>query len=191
MLSPYGIRSLSKRHAGEPFSVVDVEGETFSVDYEPAESRSALYGGNSAGAGRLVPHHYLVIEGLQRYDEYLGEGFTGRVPDRVRQVAHAGRGGRGAPLTLVALFVPGPDGRRPADRRSGRSADPALERRPLFYEYFDGDDGAGLGASHQTGWTGLVADLIRRMPAAPDRGTTDRMKPRRGTASEARASHLA
>ena len=164
MLSPYGIRSLSKRHRDEPFSV-DVDGETFSVDYEPAESNSALYGGNSNWRGPVwFPINYLVIEGLERYHEYLGAGFTVECPTgsgrqlTLAQVAEELR------TRLVSIFLPRADGRRPVDGGTSRFDDPRWNGSPLFYEYFNGDDGAGLGASHQTGWTGVVADLIRRMP---------------------------
>ena len=167
MLSPYGIRSLSKRHHGEPFSV-DVGDETFSVDYQPAESDSWLYGGNSNWRGPVwFPINYLVIEGLQRYHEYLGDDFTVECPTGSGQ--HLTLAGVAEELRtrLVSLFLPGDDGSRPADAGTARARDPRWNDAPLFYEYFDGDDGRGLGASHQTGWTGLVADLIRRMPAPP------------------------
>jgi hypothetical protein len=163
MLSPHGIRSLSKRHAEEPFSV-EVDGQEFSVGYEPAESRTALYGGNSNWRGPVwLPINYLVIEGLERYHEYLGDAFTVECPTgsgrqlTLTEVAHELR------ERLVSLFLPDASGVRPADG-GGLRADPGGRAGPLFFEYFDGDTGAGLGASHQTGWTGLVADLIRGMP---------------------------
>jgi Glycosyl hydrolase family 63 C-terminal domain len=168
MLSPYGIRSLSKRHRDEPFSV-EVDGQSFSVDYQPAESDSSLYGGNSNWRGPVwFPINYLVIEGLERYHEYLGNGFTVECPTgsghhlTLTEVAEELR------TRLVSIFLPGADGARPVDGGTQRfRGDPRWNDTALFYEYFNGDDGAGLGASHQTGWTGLVADLIRRMPTTP------------------------
>jgi Glycosyl hydrolase family 63 C-terminal domain len=166
LLSPYGIRSLSRRHAQEPFSI-EVAGHTFSVGYEPAESQTGLYGGNSNWRGPVwLPINYLVIEGLERYHEYLGDTFTVECPTgsgrqlTLTQVAAELR------TRLVSLFLPDASGQRPADGR-GLRADPRGEAGPLFYEYFDGNTGAGLGASHQTGWTGLVADLIRGVPLPP------------------------
>jgi len=166
MLSPHGIRSLSRRHAAEPFTI-DVAGQTFRIGYEPAESQTGLYGGNSNWRGPVwLPINYLVIEGLERYYEYLGDSFTVECPTgsgrelTLTQVAAELR------TRLVSLFLPGADGPRPADG-TGRRPDGWSEAGPLFYEYFDGDTGAGLGASHQTGWTALVADLVRGVPAPP------------------------
>ncbi len=167
MLSPYGIRSLSKHHHEEPFSV-DVDGQTYSVDYQPAESGSALYGGNSNWRGPVWwPINYLVIEGLERYHEYLGAGFTVECPTGSGQHLTLAQVAEELRTRLVSLFLPRGDGSRPADGSTARFRDQRWNGSPLFYEYFDGDDGHGLGASHQTGWTGLVADLIRRMPTPP------------------------
>jgi hypothetical protein len=167
LLSPYGIRSLSKHHLDEPFSV-DVDGEVYSVDYQPAESDSPLYGGNSNWRGPVwLPINYLVVEGLQRYHEYLGPGFTVECPTgsgRHRTLAEVAEELR---ERLISLLLPRADGSRPADGDVARFRDPRWNEAPLFYEYFDGDDGHGLGASHQTGWTALVADLVRRMPTPP------------------------
>ncbi len=166
MLAPYGIRSMSRRHRDEPFSI-EVDGTTFTVGYEPAESQTALYGGNSNWRGPVwLPINYLVIEGLERYHQYLGDAFTVECPTgsgnqlTLAEVAHELR------ERLVALFLPAGDGLRPADG-AGQPRWGGAAPGPLFYEYFHGDTGAGLGASHQTGWTGLVADLIRGMPEPP------------------------
>ena len=163
MLSPYGIRSLSKRHAEEPFSI-EIDGTTFTVGYEPAESQTYLYGGNSNWRGPVwFPINHLIIEALEHYDHYLGPEFTVECP--TGSGVELTLGGVAAELRrrLVSLFVADPDGVRPANAGSGPLAtDARWSRTPLFFEYFDGDDGRGLGASHQTGWTGLVADLVVR-----------------------------
>ena len=168
MLSPYGIRSLSKRHAAEPFSV-EIDGATFTVGYEPAESQTYLYGGNSNWRGPVwFPINHLIVEALEHYDHYLGPDFTVECP--TGSGVHVTLGGVAAELRsrLVGLFVAGPSGVRPANAGAGLLAsDPRWSATPLFYEYFDGDDGHGLGASHQTGWTGLIADLIVRGQTRP------------------------
>ena len=163
MLSPHGIRSLSKAHAAEPFWV-ELDGQEFSVGYEPAESRTALYGGNSNWRGPVwMPINYLVIEGLERYHQYLGDSFTVECPTGSGQQLTLSEVAKELRRRLVSLFLPDAAGVRPADG-GGLRADPGGRAGPLFYEYFDGDTGAGLGASHQSGWTALVADLIRGMP---------------------------
>jgi hypothetical protein len=160
-LSPYGLRALSRYHLEHPFSVA-LDGIVATVDYEPAESTTPLFGGNSNWRGPVwFPVNYLVIEALRRYARYFGEDFriecptgSGREMDLCEVADELER-------RLVAIFLPGPDGRRPVFGGSERfQTDPAWRDRLLFYEYFNGDDGAGLGASHQTGWTGLVADLV-------------------------------
>jgi hypothetical protein len=168
MLSPHGIRSLSRRHADEPFSV-RLDGHSFEVGYEPAESQSGLYGGNSNWRGPVwFPINYLVVEALQRYDRYLGPSFTVELPTGSGHEVTLGQAAHDLRERLIGLFLPGPDGARPADGPDQRfRSDPRWSAIPLFYEYFDGDDGRGLGASHQTGWTGLVADLIRGLPLPP------------------------
>jgi hypothetical protein len=160
-LSDHGLRALSKRHLHEPLQV-SVEGVTASLDYEPGESTEGLFGGNSNWRGPVwMPLNFLLIEVLRTYHSFLGEAFTVECPTgsgqqlTLAQVADelAGR--------LVRLFLRDEQGRRPI---FGESAllqdDPAWRDLIWFYEYFHGDTGAGLGASHQTGWTGLVANLI-------------------------------
>jgi hypothetical protein len=160
-LSPFGIRSLSRRHLADPFSLT-VDGTTFSVGYEPGESRTGLFGGNSNWRGPVwFPLNMLVIGALLRYAFALGEGFL------VEHPAGSGRAVRFVDVCddlaarLIALFLPDETGARPADGGVARFRDdPAWRDLVTFYEYFDGDTGKGLGASHQTGWTGLVAHLI-------------------------------
>jgi hypothetical protein len=152
-LSPHGIRSLSRHHRDHPIEV-EVEGESFRIGYEPAESQSGLFGGNSNWRGPVwFPLNYLIVEALERFHAFFGEGFTVECP--TGSGVEMDLAGVAAEIRrrLVSLFETR-DGRRPYEG-SIPPGDPVL-----FHEYFDGDDGSGLGASHQTGWTALVADLI-------------------------------
>jgi len=160
LLSPYGLRSLSKRHKDEPFSL-EIDGIEYSIDYEPAESRTAMYGGNSNWRGPVwFPINHLVIESLERYYMYLGDEFTVECPTgsgvqmNLREVADELR------HRLISLFLPDAQGRRPCHQRYPILDSPGWDANVAFNEYFDGDTGEGIGADHQTGWTGLVADLI-------------------------------
>jgi hypothetical protein len=132
------------------------------VDYEPAESTNYLFGGNSNWRGPVwFPLNYLLIEALDRFSEYLGDDFT--VEDPVGEGKRLSLHDVSNELArrLISLFVPGPDGHRPvAGDVALYQDDPAWRDLLWFHEYFHGDTGAGLGASHQTGWTGLVLDLI-------------------------------
>ncbi len=166
-LSPYGLRALSAYHREHPYEF-HVEGFSATVDYEPAESTVDMFGGNSNWRGPLwFPLNYLVISVLERYYRFFGDELTVEYP-----------AGSGEKVTLkvisndlqdrlISLFTVGPDGRRPCFGGVDRlQNDPAWKDNLLFNEYFHGDDGAGLGASHQTGWTGLIADVIRRRHGA-------------------------
>jgi hypothetical protein len=159
-LSDHGIRSLSRIHRDQPF-VLDLNGTLNTVSYEPAESRTGLFGGNSNWRGPVwFPINYLLIEALQKFDHYYGPDFRIEYPtgsDRSTTLADIATdlGDR-----LISIFTRDASGRRAADgpgRPAGASPPPD---DPLFFEYFDGETGAGLGASHQTGWTGLVAKLL-------------------------------
>ena len=160
MLSPHGLRSVSKRLEGAPYQI-NVDGQEYGIDYEPAESTTPIYGGNSNWRGPVwFPINHLVIEALERYHMYLGDDFLVECPTgsgvmmNLRQVAEELR------RRLVSTFLERPDGSRPVFGDSERFQKDPSWHAPLFYEYFHGDTGQGLGASHQTGWTGLVADLI-------------------------------
>jgi Mannosylglycerate hydrolase MGH1-like glycoside hydrolase domain len=164
-LSPHGLRSLSKRHQ-TPYTVPGLPGAV--IEYEPAESRTAMYGGNSNWRGPIwFPTNYLAVRALLQYDEFFGPEHTVEYPTgsgrrlRMRDVADdlANR--------LVSLWLPDADGRRPVYGQTELfQTDPAWRDNLLFFEYFHGDNGAGLGASHQTGWTALVIDLIIDPPGA-------------------------
>jgi hypothetical protein len=163
LLSPFGVRSLSKRHGEQPF-VIDLEGRRFALDYEPAESTSGMFGGNSNWRGPVwFPLNFLLIEALQKHHYFLGDGF--KVPDPAGSGPESSLWEVTSDLSrrLIALFVRDESGRRPVHGRYEKfQTDPHWRDLILFYEYFHGDTGAGLGASHQTGWTGLVAKLIHQ-----------------------------
>jgi hypothetical protein len=163
MLSPHGVRSVSKRHQNEPF-VLDLEGQRFTLDYEPGESLSGMFGGNSNWRGPVwFPLNFLLIESLQKHHYFHGDQFKVSEPAGSGHSATLWRVTSDLSQRLIALFTRGADGRRPAHGRYEKfQTDPHWKDLILFYEFFHGDTGAGLGASHQTGWTGLVAKLIHQ-----------------------------
>ncbi|HZZ97094.1 MAG TPA: hypothetical protein VFE19_08765 [Jatrophihabitantaceae bacterium] len=165
-LSPYGIRSLSASYR-TPYSTV-IEGQQLSIDYEPGESRTGLFGGNSNWRGPVwFPVNVLLADALREYAAYLGDSFTVEVPTGSGRALALAQAADEIDARLVALFRPGPDGRRPCDGvRIEASDDPLWRGQITFSEYFNGDTGEGLGATHQTGWTALVAHLLCR--PAPD-----------------------
>jgi hypothetical protein len=168
-LSPHGLRALSAVHREHPF-VVEIGGTAASVDYEPGESTSALFGGNSNWRGPVwFPVNYLVIDALRRYAAYFGDDFTIEHPTGSGHLANLTEIADDLTERLLAIFRDGPTGHRPVFGAYERfQSDPNWHSLLLFHEYFHGDTGAGLGASHQTGWTGLVADLLAaRRPATP------------------------
>jgi hypothetical protein len=162
-LSPHGIRAVSRFHREHPY-VIDVMGMEHRVDYEPAESSTGLFGGNSNWRGPVwFPVNYLIIESLQKFHFYLGDAYRVECPygsGRMRTLWDvAGEISR----RMNRIFLKDADGRRPVFGGNERlQTDPHFRDHVLFYEYFHGDDGAGIGASHQTGWTGLVAKLIQQ-----------------------------
>jgi hypothetical protein len=165
-LSPFGIRSLSRRHAAEPF-IYQHGAQTFRVDYAPAESTSGLFGGNSNWRGPVwMPVNLLLLRGLLKLYAYYGDDFKVECPTgsgkhmNLFQVAHE-VGGR-----LTAIFCRDGDGRRPVyGDTSLFQSDPNWRDNILFFEYFHGDNGAGIGASHQTGWTGAIGTVIQTLSA--------------------------
>ncbi len=160
-LSPYGIRSLSRYHAEHPFTV-EIGGMDFAVAYDPGEAQSGMFGGNSNWRGPIwFPLNYLIIEALREYHSYYGEEFRVEFPTGSGELATLGEIADELSTRLIALFLRDEAGRRPFHgQRERLQTDPAWRDLLLFHEYFNGDTGEGLGASHQTGWTGLVATLI-------------------------------
>jgi hypothetical protein len=171
-LSPYGIRSLSAAYR-TPFTTV-IEGQQLSIDYEPDESHSGLFGGNSNWRGPVwFPVNVLLADALREYHAFLGDTLTVEMPTGSGRRRTLGQAADEIDARLIALFQPGPDGRRPCDgARVEATDDPLWREHVTFSEYFSGDTGEGLGASHQTGWTALVAHLLCR-PAVPTSEATE------------------
>jgi hypothetical protein len=162
-LSPYGIRALSRAHKDEPY-VLDVEGHEHRVDYEPAESSTGLFGGNSNWRGPIwFPVNYLIIESLQKFHHYLGDDFNVECPTGSGQMLTLWQVAEELSRRLSQIFLRSGDGRRPVYGSAAKfQQDPHWRDLILFHEYFNGDDGSAVGASHQTGWTGLVAKLLQQ-----------------------------
>jgi hypothetical protein len=160
-LSDYGIRALSRHHADHPY-VFYANGMECRVDYEPAESSSGLFGGNSNWRGPIwFPVNFLLIESLQKFHHYLGDDFKVECPTGSGQWLTLKAVAAELSQRLTRIFLNNAAGQRPVYGGSDQfQADPHWRDLILFYEYFHGDNGAGIGASHQTGWTGLVAALI-------------------------------
>ena len=162
-LSPYGIRSVSRYHKDHPFDV-QMNGHSFSISYEPAESNSGMFGGNSNWRGPVwMPMNFLIIEALQRLCHYYGDTISIEVPARSGNRMSLDDAARFLSQRLSNLFLQIPDGTRPIYGDSELlQHDPHFKDLLLYHEYFHGDSGKGLGASHQTGWTGLVAKLLQQ-----------------------------
>ncbi len=162
-LSPHGLRSLSRFHRDKPF-VTYLDGEEYRVDYEPAESRTRIFGGNSNWRGPVwFPLNYLIVEALQRFHYYYGDSLRVECPVGSGKQMTLWEVAAELSHRLSRLFLRGKDGTRPALAANQCFAtDPHWRDLLLFHEYFNGDTGAGLGASHQTGWTALVAKLLEQ-----------------------------
>jgi Glycosyl hydrolase family 63 C-terminal domain len=174
-LSPYGIRGVSRIHRENPY-VLRVNGAEYRVDYEPAESSTGLFGGNSNWRGPIwFPVNFLLIESLQKFHHYLGNDFQVECPTGSGKLMTLWDVAAELSQRLARIFLKGPDGFRPVHGANGfYQENPDWRELILFYEYFHGETGAGLGASHQTGWTGIVAKLLqqsgeRRAPKPPHR----------------------
>ena len=164
--SPYGIRALSRYHKDHPYTL-SVNGADYRVDYEPAEAQSALFGGNSNWRGPVwFPVNFLLIESLQKFHYFLGDGYRVECPTGSGNLATLWQVAGEISQRLTRLFTRDANGRRPVYGGTEKfQSDPHWRDLILFYEYFHGDNGAGLGASHQTGWTALVAKLIQQYGA--------------------------
>jgi hypothetical protein len=162
-LSDHGLRGLSRFHRHSPL-YVEAGGVTATLDYEPAESTSGLFGGNSNWRGPVwFPLNFLLVETLRVYHRYLGDSFEVQCPTGSGKMMSLDAVANELSERLIAIFCRRADGSRPVFGEYGLlQEDPAWHDLIAFHEYFNGDTGAGLGASHQTGWTGLVADLIIR-----------------------------
>jgi len=162
-LSPYGVRGVSKWHCDHPY-VLDFNGQSYRVDYEPGESQTGLFGGNSNWRGPVwFPLNFLLIETLQKFHYYYHQEQKVECPSGSGRLMALWDVAAELSRRLTRLFLRDPDGRRPVYGENELfQTDPHWRNLLLFYEYFHGDNGAGLGASHQTGWTGLVAKLIQQ-----------------------------
>jgi hypothetical protein len=163
-LSPNGVRMLSAAHRDTPY-VLRVGGQEFRCDYEPAESTSGLFGGNSNWRGPIwMPLDYLLIEALQKFHYYVGDEYRIEFPTGSGNLLTLWDISLELQRRLLSLFRRGPDGRRPFNGTVDIfQNDPHWRDQILFHEYFNGDTGEGLGASHQTGWTALVAKIIQQL----------------------------
>jgi hypothetical protein len=162
-LSPYGIRSVSRFHRDHPYTLAvnDVE---HRVDYEPAESTTGLFGGNSNWRGPIwFPLNLLLIESLQKFHHYLGDDFRVEFPTHSGRLLTLWEISTELSRRLTGIFLRDEQGRRPANGNlENFHSDPHWRELILFHEYFHGDNGSGLGANHQTGWTGLVTKLLQQ-----------------------------
>jgi hypothetical protein len=167
-LSPYGLRAVSRIHADHPFAL-QVEGVSANIGYEPAESTTGMFGGNSNWRGPIwMPVNFLVVEALRRYARFFRDDLKFEYPTGSGEERSLDEIADDLSNRLIGLFTRGRDGRRPCFGWVDKlQSDPEWNDNLLFSEYFHGDNGAGIGASHQTGWTGLVANLILRTRGAP------------------------
>ncbi len=164
-LSPHGLRSVSKRYAGNPYTLEGLPGAT--IDYQPAESVTSMFGGNSNWRGPIwMPLNFLAIRSFVNFHRFLGDDFTVEYPTGSGNESTLAVVAQDLADRILSMWLPGPDGRRPVYGGTEKlQTDPAWKDNLLFFEYFHGDNGAGLGAMHQTGWSALVADLILDPPA--------------------------
>jgi hypothetical protein len=163
-LSPYGVRALSRYHDERPY-VMWCDGQEHCVRYVAGESDSGLFGGNSNWRGPIwFPVNYLLIEALERYHHFYGDQLRVECPQGSGQMLNLKQVAQELRRRLASIFLPDASGRRPCHGHDDRyAADPHSRDLVLFYEYFHGDTGRGVGASHQTGWTALVAPLLREL----------------------------
>jgi hypothetical protein len=171
-LSPFGIRSVSKIHSENPY-IFQADGQEYRVDYVPGESNTYLFGGNSNWRGPIwFPINYLIIESLQKYDHFFGDELKVEMPSGSGKLVTLRQAANELSRRLSSIFLADQTGRRPCHGDYERYAtDPHWQKLVLFHEYFHGETGRGLGASHQTGWTALVARLVQRLSFNPNAGS--------------------
>ena len=162
-LSPYGIRSVSKYHEKHPYTY-SVNGTVYAVNYEPAEGTSAMFGGNSNWRGPVwMPINYMIIQALRTYDHFYGENLKVEFPTRSGNFVTLGEAAELLARRVAGIFLPDEQGARPCHGEEKRYAtDPHWKDLVLFHEYFHGCSGKGLGATHQTGWTALIAEIMAK-----------------------------
>ena len=166
-LSDYGVRAVSKYHAHQPYQFY-WGGETFAMRYIPGEWDSGLFGGNSNWRGPVwMPVNYMLIEALREFHRYYSDDFRVECPTGSGITLSLAEIADELSRRLVRLFLRGAEGRPVLGDREALRDDPRFRDYVLFYEYFHGDTGRGRGASHQTGWSGLVALLISQLPGDP------------------------
>jgi len=170
-LSPYGLRSISRVHKDSPY-VLHVNGEEFRVDYDPAESTSGLFGGNSNWRGPIwFPLNFLIVEALERYHHFYGDSLRVECPTGSGHVMTLREVARELASRLAKIFLADEKGRRPVHAEDARYRDdPHWKDLVLFYEYFHGETGRGVGASHQTGWTATVAKFVEDLARTRESG---------------------
>jgi len=170
-LSPHGLRSISRVHKDRPY-VLRVDGEEFRVDYDPAESTTGMFGGNSNWRGPIwFPINFLIVEALERYHHFYGDSLRVECPTGSGTFMTLKEVARELSARLSSIFLAAPDGARPVHGGERRYADdPNWKDLVLFYEYFHGDNGRGVGASHQTGWTAAVAKFVEDLAKSRENG---------------------
>jgi hypothetical protein len=169
-LSPYGIRSLSRHHRERPYEFRAGE-QVYRVDYTPGESTTGLFGGNSNWRGPIwFPLNYLLVEALERYHHFYGDTLKVECPTGSGRYMNLKEVAMTIASRLAKIFLPDESGRRPVHGGSSLYQDPHFEDLVLFYEYFHGETGRGVGASHQTGWTALAVKLMEDLAKERDGG---------------------
>ena len=166
-LSRFGVRALSRSYFDQPYDF-EYDGVHYRVNYEPGESTDALFGGNSNWRGPVwMAPNYLLIENLRRFYQFYGDGLKVECPTGSGKMMTLNQVADELCRRLLSLFLRGPDGRRPVFGNYQKfQTDPQFKDYILFHEYFHGDNGRGCGASHQTGWTGLIANLLNQLAGA-------------------------
>jgi hypothetical protein len=160
-LSPYGVRSVSKYHQDHPF-VMELEGHTHRLDYEPGESTTDLFGGNSNWRGPIwFPVNFLIIQALREYHRYYGSSFQVECPTGSGKMMTLEQVACEIAHRVARIFIRNTNGKRPVFGDSQLfNSDPNWKDFIPFHEYFHGDTGRGCGANHQTGWTGLISQIL-------------------------------